>query len=67
MHQDPRSLNFRVWPSNGERLRYYSNLYHIRNDFFNRNELDGATIAVVFNGTVVGYLNTENVLDEVYA
>lgn len=56
---------FLVCPIERKR-RYYSNLSDIRLEF-NESELEGAAIACLYGGVIVGYLNTDSVLYEVYA
>jgi len=55
---------FRVTPR-GSKMRYYYDLTGLENDF-NKDELKRANIEVLFNGVVVGHLNTDKVIDEVF-
>ena len=55
---------FRVTP-HGSKMRYYYDLIRLENDF-DKEELKRANIEVLFNGVVVGHLNTDKVLDEVF-
>lgn len=59
------TMRYRVWPVEFK-PRYYSNLYDISKDF-SRKELEGADISVLMGPiAIVGYVDTEKVLDEVF-
>jgi len=57
-------IRFRVWPKD-KKVRYYSDLNQVTKDF-NSGELEGAHISIILNSTVVGDLDTERVLDELF-
>ena len=49
----------------GSKVRYYYNLADIPKDY-NKSEIEDAAIAVLYNGVIVGYLNIDSVLYEIY-
>ncbi len=53
---------FYVWPVS-KKPKGYSDLNLIMNDF-TPEELEGATIQVLYRGTVIGVLNTDTVVQE---
>ena len=55
---------YRVWPID-LKPRYYNNLEGILEDF-TADEIRGANISVLLKGVVVGHLDTDKVLNEIY-
>jgi len=56
---------FAVWTKE-HKVRYYDDLSEVQSDF-TAKELEGANIQVLLNGTVVGHLNTENTINEIFS
>jgi hypothetical protein len=64
LNEASERTQFRVSPR-GSKMRYYYDLTELENDF-DKEELKNANIEVLFNGVVVGHLNTDKVIDEVF-
>ncbi|GAG14238.1 unnamed protein product [marine sediment metagenome] len=57
-------VSFRVGPEK-KKVKYYKDINDASHDF-NESELENASISVVMNGTVVGDLRTDQVLDALF-
>jgi len=57
-------VRFRVSPVD-MKMRYYKDLGGIPKDY-NRKEIEDAHIDVIYGAVVVGQINTEKLLDELY-
>ena len=61
-----RELKFLFYlPHRGGKMMYFSNLIDMSNAL-TPNDLTGAYISVIYNGVVIGELNTEKVIEEVF-